>query len=116
MLFRSGRTRSRPSRNAQSRGIKSYFDIERKLYENPRNAEDYAAASPEYVFWVQLCKTARDRRNEAMSIAGRKRKTEDRKGRGWGKGVDPGGRRRRKNNNYTQVACKPPLHLAVRAQ
>ena len=57
--------------------IKSYFDIERKLYENPRNAEDYAAASPEYVFWVQLCKTARDRRNEAMSIAGRKRKTED---------------------------------------
>ena len=57
--------------------IKSYFDIERKLYENPRNAEDYANASPEYVFWVQLCKTARDRRNEAMSIAGRKRKTED---------------------------------------
>ena len=57
--------------------LTNYFDVERKLQENPRNAEDYERAAPEFIYWVQLCKKARDRRNEAMSIAGTKRKTED---------------------------------------
>ena len=67
-----------PQLTGEPYNIKTYFDAKQRIQANPRNEEDYdAATNGGFRFWKEICETAIRRRNELVSAAGIENKDEE---------------------------------------